>query len=338
MSKIDNVFVINLEDKKDRWENVLSQIPLSLKSKTSRFIALTDESPTFKSKKSRYCDLFCTKGMKGCGSSHLAIWQKMVDENIQTAMILEDDAVFKSDFENLLNQMWQYVPQDWEMILLGCVLKCDLRKNYGLIEKLHSLIFPLSQNQEVNDHVYRLRNFLGTHAYIITKQGAQKLLEGIKIKTGHIDLDISNYLSTNDDFHAYVFSTDLISQDLILQQSSINSQKAPYIVNSFLDKITFDNGRGEGKISLAYVANEQIGYMKSLQLYFNFLNFVFFFFGIATGLWVKNEGVTKWIAIALLVEYLFSIRFGFTKRDVKTYAVIILLYVLGYKMAKEFRK
>ena len=42
-------------------------------------------------------------GQIGCFISHLLLWKKMIDENIEYMFILEDDALFSCEFNRIYN-------------------------------------------------------------------------------------------------------------------------------------------------------------------------------------------------------------------------------------------
>jgi hypothetical protein len=59
-----------------------------------------------------------TRGQLGCALSHYQIYQKMVDENLDNVLILEDDCGFN---ENVLNleSYYKQLPEDYSVFYLG---------------------------------------------------------------------------------------------------------------------------------------------------------------------------------------------------------------------------
>ena len=53
----------------------------------------------------------------GCALSHLRLYQRMATENIDTALIIEDDASIHADLPGLLARRAGF-PADWELLLL----------------------------------------------------------------------------------------------------------------------------------------------------------------------------------------------------------------------------
>lgn len=150
---MNKIFVINLDDRIHRW---------------NRFKNLDDRMIRFPAIDSRKNNLICekyglnldpvgltnqlyfteSKGAVGCYVSHYLIWRKMVEENISSALILEDDAEFK-DVESFIN------------------------KNIYVNQKKYSLI---QINKRNPDKKIIENYFNGTESYILTKSGAEKLL------------------------------------------------------------------------------------------------------------------------------------------------------------------
>lgn len=105
-----------------------------------------------------------TAGEVGCLLSHRAIMQRMVDDNLPAAVILEDDVIFEADFPDVLRALMT-CPRHWDIIRF---LGSD--KIYRLGRRL---IAPLYGR-------YRLARIPGTHggahAYLLTQAAAKVLL------------------------------------------------------------------------------------------------------------------------------------------------------------------
>ncbi|MGB2739694.1 MAG: glycosyltransferase family 25 protein [Cognaticolwellia sp.] len=99
-------------------------------------------------------------GEIGCYMSHRKIWQKMVEQNIEFAVILEDDLVVNENFLGLLSQV-------------------DSLKNYDLIKLADNRNFPAAEKKKIAGN-FELINFKTipncTTGYTISLSGAKKLL------------------------------------------------------------------------------------------------------------------------------------------------------------------
>lgn len=121
-----------------------------------------------------------SRGEIGCALSHKIIYQKMIDDNIETALILEDDIDFDEILINLLDKK-EKLTANWELILLGhhtgCSRKIDTMPSFWHQKKLmekYKLVRPCEKAY-------------GTYGYLINKNGAIKLLKHLDIISKPID-------------------------------------------------------------------------------------------------------------------------------------------------------
>jgi len=164
--RVDRIYVINIESHTHRMrymEYMLEkyQIPLL----------------------SLYHDVYIQKGVQvhsspygfrgppgayGCTESHLeCLRHAQQDDTIQTVMVLEDDCIVHKQFW----QMWDSaeIPDDWNMIYLGAI-----QMNWGHI-------------QFINHKVYKARNTLSSHAYILQSKDIPMILDIAKKSPVPID-------------------------------------------------------------------------------------------------------------------------------------------------------
>jgi glycosyl transferase family 25 len=111
--------------------------------------------------------------MVGCGISHMKCWRAVVDQNLPYALILEDDAYLLPNFRRKMISVLQNVPQDFHVLLLGCFL-CEMN--------------PDSADGKVRE----IKNFAGTHAYIVSQKGARFLMDNAPRVEYHIDIQMHN--------------------------------------------------------------------------------------------------------------------------------------------------
>lgn len=104
-----------------------------------------------------------TKGEIGCALSHIHIYEKMVNDNIPLALILEDDALFMSDPIPLLTEITKYTSKVSNNVYLlsGCLGR------YFINKKLY-----------IGNYIfYKADESFLTHGYVITLNAAKKLLK-----------------------------------------------------------------------------------------------------------------------------------------------------------------
>jgi len=102
-------------------------------------------------------------GEIGCALSHSKVWQKIVDDNLQNCLVLEDDALkILPGFEYIVSDLMKKLPDDWDIFLLGFKTLKDTC-------------------QQINDDIYKVKDFVLFHSYIINKKGAKKLLDNLPV-------------------------------------------------------------------------------------------------------------------------------------------------------------
>jgi GR25 family glycosyltransferase involved in LPS biosynthesis len=202
----DIVYVINLDRTPERFEKTNEQLCRS-GIKCVRFSAvdgylvkLSDQSSGEKIKKyfrekrpvlyrvtyggkykSAEFDLFVkyrrfSAGEIGVTYSHRAIWVDIVKNNRQNAVIFEDDVILSENFKKDLEELIRNIPEDADVTFIGVGKRADKRLSYPNIDE----IFRNFDHVPGNDVVAKIQptNFLyGTHAYIVSAKGAEKLLK-----------------------------------------------------------------------------------------------------------------------------------------------------------------
>ena len=119
------VFVINMETCKERFDATYERLMQSQVVAT-RFNATVGKALTSEelshwydaAANQRYYHRDLTLGEVGCYISHMRVWQKVVDESIPYAIVLEDDLHIEPSFAAILNQIEQ-LSTDWDMIKLS---------------------------------------------------------------------------------------------------------------------------------------------------------------------------------------------------------------------------
>ena len=125
--------------------------------------------------KVRLADGQLTPGMIGCYLSHYLIFKQIVDDQLPYAVIFEDDAnihprIYSKKIQSIVEEDGTF-PLDWDVILLGhWCKKC----------------VPVT-----NDYT-NVQYFWGTHGYMVSQQGAQKL---INLRENEISMQIDGFMS-----------------------------------------------------------------------------------------------------------------------------------------------
>uniref|UniRef100_A0A6C0I7N1 Glycosyl transferase family 25 domain-containing protein n=1 Tax=viral metagenome TaxID=1070528 RepID=A0A6C0I7N1_9ZZZZ len=134
-----------------------------------------------------------SRGAIGCYLSHVMLWNKLIDNDKEYMLILEDDAIpldnnLDNKINNLINER-----NDFDILLLGYRLK---DRDIELISK----------------NISKCKYFVLTHSYIISKKGALKLLK----HAFPIEMQVDNYMSFyslfDQDFKIYYSNHMLFKQ------------------------------------------------------------------------------------------------------------------------------
>jgi len=144
-----------------------------------------------------------TPGGVGCYLSHMKVFKNLVASNKQFALVFEDDIMFNvSNVFESINSLLVQVPDDWDIILLGCI--CNKCKSYSKYKDA--------------------KHFFLMHAYIVRQTGAQKILNLIEFKPikQQIDSELSS-LAQRGDLRIYCLSRSLASQDNKINQTTIQT-------------------------------------------------------------------------------------------------------------------
>lgn len=166
-------FVINLRSAKKRREYISTHLG-SLDIDFEFFDAIDGKTLS-----QEYIDSVCDvgeaartwkslkKGEVGCNLSHMAIYRKMIEENISEAIIFEDDAVVGKDFNQLIANRQAWMPRTADLVLLGSHFSSWLR-----LQKTHLV------DSEKNYRIGKMYFIAGgTYGYYITREGATKMLK-----------------------------------------------------------------------------------------------------------------------------------------------------------------
>lgn len=182
-NKIAMSYVINLETDKDRFKILKRQLKHANLPYT-RFEAILGKNVS--KNDPLYKFYFSEKGKEklkpaqiGCSLSHIYLWNKISKEPKNNVyLVLEDDAVVPVDFNYRLNTYMKQLPDDWEMLLLGCNMTIGSYYSSNWIHKRKKI---------------RKNGNYGLYGYVLRPYAAKKLL---KICEG-MDTTIDHYLDKN---------------------------------------------------------------------------------------------------------------------------------------------
>ena len=147
-------FIINLDFKTDRKALLARELPPSLRNAKWWKAVHGDTVKHPKWWKAG-------NGAWGCYRSHLQILEKCYNEHIESYLVLEDDAVFRDGFDDMLEEYLAELPEDWEMAYVGGQL-------------LHHIDHP---PVKISENVYCPYNVNRTHGFMVHRRGYEKLYQ-----------------------------------------------------------------------------------------------------------------------------------------------------------------
>lgn len=181
----DKIFYINLDRRPDRNQNVQKLLKQFNLQNISERISATDGSKLNLDTLSR--DIISEKGIAdakdktkktgipltpggiGCALSHRSAWKKIVDQNLGSGLILEDDIRINKDFiKKLHHYMRAAKPLMYDILFIGY--------HPASIKYIGKNTQTSSENSSDPMFVRSSRTY-GLFGYIVSRKGAEKLMK-----------------------------------------------------------------------------------------------------------------------------------------------------------------
>ena len=325
---INKTFVINLLSREDRWTNINKDFVntgLTLEKWNAVYGKKLSEK-YISNNTTNKCYYFCSPSMIGCWLSHYKLWKYIVKNKYDNVLILEDDAypVYQNEeFQQKLNEYWTQVPEDWDMVYLGCFGTCDQAST----EKNFFSLYSGKNNEKVYKNNILQPNIvipgfpLGTHAYMLSYKGAKKLINSNKFNKVdyHLDYFIATYINNNKDFKVYAFIPQLIKQHMESQYSDNQSECYP-----LLSKLT-KNINASNQHTIDSLANIQVINIRKLNTSITLFAIILFVIALMVGLFTGN--FNRYFIYIILIYFLMELVYGKFKHYKEYILNIILLFV-----------
>ena len=173
----NNVYVINLDSRTDRWKCLLEAEP-SLSSATrisavdGRTLSLTHEIAAL----FQHNHFQWKKSVMGCLLSHLSIWKHILQEKGDTFLVLEDDVRFEPGWQEQWSRI--IVPKDADLIYLGGILPPNRAGLPNVLQKVTDHCYSILPNRLFSPTPLPIFHFC-TYAYAITRSGVEKIMKYI---------------------------------------------------------------------------------------------------------------------------------------------------------------
>jgi len=217
--------VINLEhrvERRERIEKVLNQLNLKYK-----FISAIDANSSEVDTYYQRINGLVHKAAIACWLSHLKAYQTIVDNRLQSALILEDDVDMEMDIREQLKNIMQYLPKSWEMLYIGHCSREDFGEPYN------------------HPNLYVSTRPSCTHAYAVSFNGARVLLRELSNIKGPIDVMLVN----------------LIEPGKVIKSFSVE----PPLAAQWRDGIPSDVSPNDKNYIPHYLKNSTLNYLKIIK-------------------------------------------------------------------------
>lgn len=219
MNTIDKIFIINLDKDVERLNKSYEQLNYYNIKNYERYPAIygknlnEDELISY----STYIGkIIGSKSMIGCGISHINIWNNIIKEKINKCLILEDDFILSDNFINKFNIIINNAPIEYDIIFL----------TNNIIHNKNLKLY------DINEYFYKQAFISQTVGYIITRNGAKKILNYINKSSYHIDVELC-ILSLLYNFNIISVKEPLIYQTFDTSNNT-NDREYPLILNEIL--------------------------------------------------------------------------------------------------------
>lgn len=140
---------------------------------------------------------------------HIECYKRIVEENIDYALILEDDVVTSNNFRETLEGYIQELPTDWDMLFIGngCGMHID---KHLLVPKKH----VYKKDNVINGNIYE-GSTRCTDSYLITNKCAKIITEKLKLPNYTIAVMTDLWLNCvirNNNFNVYWAEPTIVTQ------------------------------------------------------------------------------------------------------------------------------
>jgi glycosyl transferase family 25 len=220
MNNIDKIFIINLDKDVERMNNSINQLEKYGISNYERYSAIYGSKLSnneVNNITTNIGKLLASRGMIGCGISHINIWKKIVKDGIKQTLILEDDFIFKDNFLNKFNDVIKKAPINYDIIFLSS----------NIIHNKNIRLYNIDENY------YKQLFISQTVGYIISLEGARNILNYINKVSYHIDFELCFLSLLRNGINIISVKEALIYQTFNTS-SNTNDRHYPLLINDII--------------------------------------------------------------------------------------------------------
>jgi GR25 family glycosyltransferase involved in LPS biosynthesis len=221
---IKKMYVINLKKNNKRYNDFMINTR-NANVNVSRFnatygIELAENDPYIK--KYFKDNINLTKPQLGCAISHIKIWEDAVRNNYDTVVIFEDDAIIPPNFKEKINIVFNQLPKDWDMLLLGI--------NSGYCKKYRFANNLLSFEKGRNFIIKKTKGNWGLFAYVLNIKFIKELLK--QKFTTTVDNYIRDKYYYNDNYNIFLSNPIIVHHEYDNYSDIINKNRKGEMINN----------------------------------------------------------------------------------------------------------
>jgi len=225
--------------------------------------------------------LFGSKNSIAIAMSHMKAWEKFLKTNQPYTIIFEDDVIIDNNFSDKLTINLKNTPSNFDLLYLGCF---GCQKSTNTLSIIFSFLGEGNIDyRNINDYINKPFIALALHAYVISRQGAIKLLKLLKGNIYfHLDYCIQN-LSSNNLINVYSLNERIAYQTSTDSDiSSTASNTHPLLLNKGLSQFYIDE-----KCRASYLTTVSI--FRIGEFNFTFSSILFLTLGIILAYHLSNK-------------------------------------------------
>jgi GR25 family glycosyltransferase involved in LPS biosynthesis len=232
------------------------------------------------------------KSAIGCAMSHMLSWRQFLATDDTEAVVVEDDVVFEPAWRETLDETLRHVPRDYDVLYLGC-LGCDATERSAVWPVIGAFLGNASR--DVNAHVRVPDVAFGNHAYVVSRKGAQRLLDELTgTLDNHIDFCIQR-LARHGRVERYVMTPRVAYQTSTDTNVSLNvSSSHPRFVQKLIEPLSIDR-----MVRLNYLGSVSIARVLP-NVHLNTYSILFLALGVALSRYSVSTLTTAFVLLSTL--------------------------------------
>jgi GR25 family glycosyltransferase involved in LPS biosynthesis len=148
----EKIYCINLSERTDRWNHVTNEF--------NKIGCSVERVEAVDGKRLPIVSNQINPGEVGAYLSHMNLLKYIIDNNIQTALIFEDDVIFCDDFNTKFKLFYNQLPEDKTLVYVS--------GNYSVYNNKVTI-------EKITENVYSTVGTLALHAYFLDLETAKKI-------------------------------------------------------------------------------------------------------------------------------------------------------------------